>query len=56
MVIKSGFLICSIYFDKCDIFDKADNYGTKRDILQYEILYKEGDVYINIDYECLQLI
>ena len=45
-----------LYFDNRDIFDKADNYGMKSDILQYEILYKEGGVYTNIDYECLQSI
>ena len=28
----------------------------KSDILQYEILNKEGGVYISIDYECLQSI
>jgi mannosyltransferase OCH1-like enzyme len=28
----------------------------KSDILRYEILYREGGIYIDIDYECLQSI
>ena len=48
--------IKELYFDNRDIFDKADNYGMKSDILRYEILYREGGVYIDIDYECLQSI
>jgi len=48
--------IKDLNFDNRDIFDKADNYGMKSDILRYEILYREGGIYIDIDYECLQSI
>jgi len=35
-------------------FDESDNYGEKSDILRYEILSKEGGVYIDHDALCLR--
>ena len=37
-----------------DLYDKARNYGERADIARYEILYKEGGVYADTDYECLK--
>ena len=34
------------------LLDKTDNYGEKSDILRYEILSKEGGVYVDHDIEC----
>lgn len=34
-------------------YDKAVNPGEKSDILRYEILYNEGGVYIDQDFDCL---
>lgn len=46
--------IKDFYIENRDKFDNADNYGMKSDILRYEILFREGGVYIDVDYECLQ--
>jgi len=35
-------------------FDEAKNAGAKADMLRFEILYRYGGVYIDIDYEALQ--
>jgi len=35
-------------------FAKSDNYGEKSDLLRYEILYKEGGVYIDHDVKCFK--
>lgn len=35
-------------------FDSAKNFGTKADLLRFEILYRYGGVYIDLDFECLQ--
>lgn len=35
-------------------FDKAKNYGTKSDILRYEILYQYGGLYVDTDFECVK--
>lgn len=37
-----------------DLFERAINYGEKADIARYEILYNEGGVYVDTDYECLK--
>ena len=34
-------------------FDKATNYGEKADIWRYEILYRQGGLYVDTDFECL---
>jgi inositol phosphorylceramide mannosyltransferase catalytic subunit len=35
-------------------FRKAKNYGEKSDIFRYEILEREGGIYVDADFECLQ--
>ncbi len=35
-------------------YDATDNYGAKSDIARWEIVYKMGGVYIDMDFECLQ--
>jgi len=37
-----------------DYFDKTKNFGVKADLLRFEILYRYGGVYIDLDFECLQ--
>lgn|SRR3990167_495668 len=37
-----------------DKFNESQNWGEKSDILRYEILYKEGGVYIDHDANCLR--
>lgn len=37
-----------------DAFNKAINWGEKSDIFRYEILYRYGGVYVDIDFECLR--
>lgn len=37
-----------------DQYDASTNYGQKADIARYEILYRFGGVYIDIDFECLR--
>lgn len=37
-----------------NLFDNAKDYGEKSDILRYEILFKEGGVYVDIDFECIK--
>lgn len=33
-------------------FNKIDNLGAKSDIFRYEILYREGGLYVDTDFEC----
>ncbi|MBA3752180.1 hypothetical protein H0X06_05330 [Candidatus Dependentiae bacterium] len=35
-------------------YDLADNYGEKADILRYEILYRYGGIYLDVDFVCLK--
>jgi hypothetical protein len=37
-----------------DCYNKSDNYGEKSDVLRYEILYKEGGVYVDHDVTCFR--
>jgi mannosyltransferase OCH1-like enzyme len=37
-------------------FDRATNVGMKSDVLRYEILWRYGGVYVDVDYECLENI
>lgn len=37
-----------------DLFDHAQNWGEKADILRYEILYQFGGLYVDLDFECLK--
>lgn len=36
-----------------ELFDKAKDYGEASDILRLEILYQEGGLYVDTDFECL---
>lgn len=44
----------SVYIKRRDIFDRANNYGMKSDILRYELLKQYGGVYVDTDFECLK--
>lgn len=35
-----------------DLYNTATNYGEKSDIARYEILYRLGGLYIDVDFEC----
>lgn len=35
-------------------YDASKNYGVKSDILKWEIIYRYGGVYIDMDFECLK--
>lgn len=37
-----------------EIYYKSRNFGEKSDILRYEILYRFGGFYVDIDYECIK--
>jgi mannosyltransferase OCH1-like enzyme len=37
-----------------ETFFSVHNLGSKSDIWRYEILYQEGGVYVDIDFECIQ--
>ena len=37
-----------------DLYDKARNWGERADIIRYEILYRYGGLYVDIDFVCLQ--
>lgn len=37
-----------------DQYDATTNYGQKADIARYEILYRFGGLYVDIDFECLR--
>lgn len=39
-----------------EFYDATDNYGIKSDILRWEIVYKYGGVYVDMDYECLHAL
>ncbi len=35
-------------------YDATDNYGVKSDLLKWEIVYRYGGVYVDVDFECYQ--
>lgn len=35
-------------------YEESENYGQKSDLLRYEILYREGGIYVDHDVECFQ--
>ncbi len=37
-----------------DCFRSSDNFGEKSDLLRYEILYKEGGIYVDHDVKCFK--
>ena len=45
--------VCKIPIVHKDIFNLAQNYGMKSDILRYEILKQYGGIYVDTDFECL---
>ena len=44
----------NIKLDNQELYDKATNFGEKSDILRYEILYRYGGVYVDVDMEGLK--
>jgi mannosyltransferase OCH1-like enzyme len=36
------------------VFDSAGNFGEKSDILRYEVLYRFGGIYVDVDFECFR--
>lgn len=44
--------INKLQFGNRQYFDKAINYGERGDILDYEIVYRYGGVYVDCDFEC----
>jgi len=46
--------VAQITLDNQDLYDEATNYGVKSDILKYEIIYRYGGVYVDVDFECLK--
>jgi mannosyltransferase OCH1-like enzyme len=44
----------SYEFINKDLFESATNFGQKADIWRYEILYRYGGLYVDIDEECLK--
>ncbi len=48
-------LISDLQFDYIDPFFRAsDNYGEKSNLLRYEILYREGGLYVDHDVQCMR--
>lgn len=43
-----------LQFDNRIFYDQAINYGEKSDILKWEIVYRFGGVYVDIDFEALR--
>lgn len=37
-----------------NVFNQTDNFGIKSDVLRYEILYKFGGLYVDLDFECFK--
>ena len=46
--------VAKITLDNQDLYDKATNYGMKSDILKWELVYRYGGVYVDVDFECLK--
>ena len=46
--------IASWDFASKDLFNKASSYQEKADILRYEILYKHGGLYVDMDYKAFK--
>lgn len=46
--------VAGLSFDNRCFFDKAQNYGEKSDILKWEVVYRFGGVYLDVDLECLK--
>jgi len=37
-----------------DLYDASDSVGVKSDIVKWEVVYKYGGVYLDVDFECLK--
>jgi mannosyltransferase OCH1-like enzyme len=35
-------------------YDASDNYGVKSDLVKYEVVYRYGGLYVDVDFECLR--
>lgn len=46
--------IKNINFENKTFFDSTRNYGQRSDILRWEVLYRFGGVYIDVDFECIK--
>lgn len=46
--------IKQLAFDNRRFYDRACNYGEKSDILKWEIVYRFGGLYVDVDFECLK--
>lgn len=44
----------NLTFDNRKFFDESKNYGQKSDILKWEVVYRFGGVYIDVDFESLK--
>jgi len=44
----------NLYFDNRRFFDETKNYGQRSDILKWEVVYRFGGVYIDIDIESIK--
>jgi len=42
----------NLTFDNKKFFDATRNYGQRSDILKWEVVYRFGGVYIDVDFEC----
>ncbi|QVL57858.1 MAG: hypothetical protein KFB93_01910 [Simkaniaceae bacterium] len=48
-------LVSSFQFDELKhCFEESDNYAEKADLLRYELLYKEGGLYVDHDVKCFR--
>lgn len=46
--------IAALHLTNQTAYDQSKNYAQKADIARYEILFREGGLYIDTDFECLQ--
>ena len=46
--------IAALGLENREFYDTSNNYGERSDIARYEILYRFGGVYVDVDYECLK--
>lgn len=46
----------NLEFDNRPFFDQATNYGERSDILKWEIVYRYGGLYVDVDFESLKPI
>jgi len=44
----------NLRFNNRKFFDETKNYGQRSDILKWEVVYRFGGVYIDVDFECLK--